>query len=192
MLPDDSTIGSEKEGYVESTIASHISDHGDGPELLPEDRPSTEIQDPEETYPEGGLRAWLVVLGSWMALFSSLGLMNTMATFQTYIATNQLQGYSAGTIGWIFSLYAFLCFFCGIYIGPIFDKHGPRWLVFGGTICLVASIMLMSICTGTTHVQSPSFFTASLSNMGAQHSGTFLWPLECSMGSAPRSCSPLP
>jgi hypothetical protein len=102
----------------------------------------------KETYPEGGLQAWLVVLGSWMALFSSLGIMNTMATFQTYIVRNQLAQNDEASVGWIFSVYAFLCFFCGIYVGPIFDKYGPRWLILAGTICLVSSIMLMSICTG--------------------------------------------
>ncbi|KAL1875694.1 hypothetical protein VTK73DRAFT_9949 [Phialemonium thermophilum] len=100
----------------------------------------------EETYPEGGRRAWLVVLGSWLALFSSLGLMNILATFQSYVSTNQLVQYSSGTIGWIFSVYTFLCFFLGIYIGPIFDKYGPRWLILSGTVCLVASLMFLSFC----------------------------------------------
>ena len=116
------------------------------PPVGPTEEPEPDPDD--EPYPEGGLRAWLVVAGSWLALFSSLGLMNTMATFQTYVMTHQLAGYSEGTIGWIFSVYAFLCFFCGIYIGPVFDKYGPRWLVLAGSVCLVASILLMSICTG--------------------------------------------
>ncbi|KAF4889564.1 Riboflavin transporter MCH5 [Colletotrichum viniferum] len=101
----------------------------------------------EETYPEGGLRAWSVVLGSWLALFSALGIMNSIAVFQTYVATHQLQGYREGTIGWIFSVYTFLCFFGGIYIGPVFDRWGPRWLVLSGTVCLVIGVMLLSICT---------------------------------------------
>lgn len=101
----------------------------------------------EETYPEGGRRAWLVVLGSWLALFASLGLMNILATFQTYVSTHQLAHYDSGTIGWIFSLYTFLAFFMGIYAGPVFDKYGPRYLVMGGTVCLAVSLMLLSICT---------------------------------------------
>ncbi|KAK1768799.1 riboflavin transporter MCH5 [Phialemonium atrogriseum] len=102
---------------------------------------------PQETYPEGGRRAWLVVLGSWLALFSSLGLMNILATFQAYITTHQLAGHDDGTTGWIFSVYTFLCFFLGIYIGPIFDKYGPRWLIFAGTVSLAISLMLLSICS---------------------------------------------
>lgn len=52
-------------------------------------------------------------------------------------------------MGWVFSVYTFLVFGCGIYIGPIFDKYGARWLVLSGTVCLVLSMMLLSICTGT-------------------------------------------
>lgn len=101
-----------------------------------------------ESYPEGGLRAWLVVLGAWLALLSSLGLMNTLATFQTYVMTNQLKDYDEGTVGWIFSIYTFVVFFGGLFIGPLFDKHGPRWLVLTGTVFVGASLMLFSISTG--------------------------------------------
>jgi uncharacterized membrane protein len=106
------------------------------------------LDDDEEDYPEGGKRAWLVVLGSWFALFSALGLMNILATFQTYVSTHQLADYDASTIGWIFSLYSFASFFLGIYIGPIFDKYGPRYLIAAGTVGLVASLMFLSVCTG--------------------------------------------
>lgn len=102
----------------------------------------------EADYPEGGLRAWLVVLGSWCALTASLGIMNTLGTFQTYISSNQLADYSDGTIGWIFSLYTFLAWFCGIYVGPLFDKYGPRWLILAGSACVVSSMMLLGICSG--------------------------------------------
>ncbi|OLN86096.1 Riboflavin transporter MCH5-like protein 3 [Colletotrichum chlorophyti] len=107
----------------------------------------TTLTSPEDEYPEGGLRAWSVVLGSWCASFSALGISNSVATIHAYISTHQLAGHSEGSIGWIFSLYMFLCFFCGIYVGPIFDKYGPKWLILSGTICVVTAQMLLSICT---------------------------------------------
>jgi MFS family permease len=105
--------------------------------------PLSEADDNE--YPEGGVRAWLVVFGCWLALFAALGLMNILATFQTYVSSNQLASYDPGTIGWIFSLYTFISFFLGIYVGPLFDKYGPRYLVMSGTACLAVSLMLLSI-----------------------------------------------
>lgn len=102
----------------------------------------------EETFPEGGLQAWLVVLGAWFALMSAMGLMNTIAIFQAYTLTHQLKGMSEGTVGWIFSIYTFLAFFCGVYIGPVFDKYGPRWLVIAGCITTVTGVICMSFSKG--------------------------------------------
>ncbi|CAG8924898.1 unnamed protein product [Penicillium salamii] len=108
--------------------------------------------DPEgNTYPEGGLEAWLVVLGSFLGLVGSLGLVNTIATFQAYIQTHQLKEYSSGSIGWIFGMFAFLTFFCGVQIGPIFDARGPRLLVFAGSIFEMAMIILVGFCTKYWH-----------------------------------------
>jgi hypothetical protein len=87
---------------------------------------SDEGEDEEPTFPEGGWQAWSVVLGSWLALFSALGIMNSLATFHTYIGSHQLAGYDEGAVGWVFSVYTFLVFGCGIYIGPIFDKVRQR------------------------------------------------------------------
>lgn len=102
----------------------------------------------EETYPEGGLEAWLVVLGAWFAMMSSMGLMNTIAIFQAYTLSHQLAGHSESTVGWIFSIYTFLAFFCGVYIGPVFDKYGPRWLVVAGCASTVAGVVATSFCEG--------------------------------------------
>ena len=102
----------------------------------------------EEIYPEGGIRAWLVVLGSFSAMVASFGLLNTIGTFQAYISTHQLSNLDQGTIAWIFSLYVFLSFFSGVQIGPIFDAKGPRILVLAGSVSLVLSMMLLGSCHG--------------------------------------------
>ncbi|KAF2100320.1 monocarboxylate transporter [Rhizodiscina lignyota] len=103
------------------------------------------------TYPEGGLQAWLVVAGAFAAMLSSLGVMNTLGVFQAYISTHQLADYDESAIGWIFSVYAFFAFFCGVQIGPIFDAKGPRLLILSGSILVVLSMMLLGICTKYWH-----------------------------------------
>ncbi len=95
----------------------------------------------DDTYPEGGLRAYSVVLGSFCGMTASFGILNSVGTFQAYLSTNQLKNETPPAIGWIFSLYAFLTFFCGVQIGPIFDAKGPRWLVFPGSVCIFAGLM---------------------------------------------------
>ena len=101
----------------------------------------------EVTYPEGGCRAWLVVLGSFCGMLASFGLMNSIGAFQAYLSTHQLAGQSPSKVGWIFSIYVFLAFGCGLQIGPIFDAKGPRWLVMAGTVCLVAGMIGVSEST---------------------------------------------
>ncbi len=50
--------------------------------------------------------------------------MNTIGTFQAYLVPQQLAGYIEADIGWIFGLYLFMAYCCGVQTGPIFDA-GP-------------------------------------------------------------------
>ncbi|CAK7562202.1 MAG: hypothetical protein SEPTF4163_000037 [Sporothrix epigloea] len=101
---------------------------------------------PHVTFPEGGLQAWLVVFGSFSTLVSVFGIINTASVFESWFATHQLAEYTASEIGWVFSLYLFLVFFVGIQVGPIFDRHGPRYLVALGSVMSVTSVMLLGFC----------------------------------------------
>ncbi|KAF2017620.1 MFS general substrate transporter [Aaosphaeria arxii CBS 175.79] len=105
----------------------------------------------EVSYPEGGLEAWLVVLGSFLGAFIAFGMMNTIGIFHSYLGENQLKDYSESTVGWIFSVFVFLSFFCGIQIGPIFDAHGPKLLVATGSALMVATSFLLGVCTQYWH-----------------------------------------
>ncbi|KAF6824988.1 MFS monocarboxylate [Colletotrichum plurivorum] len=114
------------------------------------DRPSYAGHDastvPELTFPEGGLKAWLVVFGSFCAMLSVFGLINSAAVFESYFSEHQLADHSPSQIGWIFSLYLFIVFFVGIQVGPLFDNYGPRGLVVAGGLCISASLLLLSLC----------------------------------------------
>ena len=103
------------------------------------------------TYPEGGLQAYLCVFGSFCGLMAALGMMNSIGTYQSYISQHQLRDSSESDIGWIFGIYAFLSFVAGLQIGPIFDALGPRWLIFAGSIILLLSQLLLGICTAYWH-----------------------------------------
>ncbi len=124
------------------------------------------------TYPEGGLHAYLCVFGSFCGLMAALGMMNSIGTYQSYVSQHQLKYSSESDIGWIFGIYAFLSFFAGLQIGPVFDALGPRWLVFAGSVILLVSNLLLGICekywhfllvfgvlggVGTSLIFSPSF-----------------------------------
>ncbi|GAB1312224.1 Major facilitator superfamily domain-containing protein [Madurella fahalii] len=108
---------------------------------------ASSVSDVDERFPEGGIRAWFIVLGCWLGLFASLGLMNILAAFPPYISTNHPLQPSTGAVGGIIGGYTFLNLSLGIYVGPLFDKYGPRWLILAGTVCLVASLLLVNIST---------------------------------------------
>lgn len=120
-------------------------------------RSTTPPEPPCETYPEGGLRAWLVTFGSFCGMGSVFGLINSAGVFEAYFKANQLADHSHSQIGWIFSLYLFLVFFVGIQVGPIFDYYGSRFLVAAASVLIVGSLMLLSISKGKplTRVGSP-------------------------------------
>ncbi|OAA45070.1 Major facilitator superfamily domain, general substrate transporter [Metarhizium rileyi] len=144
VLHDGEAAYSAEDGNTDAVAGSNAGHQGNKLE-----KKATQVSTAasyEETFPEGGLRAWLVVVGAWFAFMSAMGLMNTIAIFQAYTLSHQLKGHSEGTVGWIFSLYTFLAFFCGVYIGPVFDKYGPRWLVISGCITNVTGVVCMSFC----------------------------------------------
>ncbi|ETS81753.1 hypothetical protein PFICI_06755 [Pestalotiopsis fici W106-1] len=99
------------------------------------------------TYPEGGRDAWLVVLGAWCGLTASLGIYNTSGVFEVVISQVILPQDSASTLGWLFSIYAFVTWICGVQIGPTFDAIGPRALITAGSICTLVGIFMLSFCT---------------------------------------------
>ena len=73
----------------------------------------------------------------------------TIGTFQAYLVTHQLSEYTEAEVGWIFGLYLFMAYCCGVQGGPIFDAIGPRHLNIVGSVCLAASMFLLEFCHRT-------------------------------------------
>jgi MFS family permease len=72
--------------------------------------------------------------------------MNTMGAFQRHISQYQLHNHSDGDIGWIFGIYAFLSYFCGLIVGPLFDKYNARWLIAAGGAGVSTVMFLAGSC----------------------------------------------
>lgn len=68
-------------------------------------------------YPEGGFKAWSVVLGAWCAMVPSMGLLNTLGSLHAWTSTHQLSNYSQSSVGWIFGAYAFFLYVSGAQVG---------------------------------------------------------------------------
>jgi len=92
--------------------------------------------------PDGGFHAWLVCLGTFCALISSFGWLNSVGVFQAYYQTHFLQSYSSSTISWISSVQVFIIFGGGVLFGKLFDDYGPRWLLVVGTFLQVLGLVM--------------------------------------------------
>ncbi|KAL6711198.1 hypothetical protein ACN47E_005729 [Coniothyrium glycines] len=104
------------------------------------------IVDAEDDFPEGGLRAWLVVASAFLMLLPSFGFMVSIGTLQDYWGQHQLSYMTARDIGWIPSVLVYLSLALGIWVGPLFDRYGPRWIALTGSTLYLLMIFLLAEC----------------------------------------------
>lgn len=103
-------------------------------------------QGADDTFPDGGTRSWMVIVGSFSVLMVTYGMMNSTGVLQNYFATHQLADYSASAVGWIPGLFTFFGLALGVQIGPIFDRYGPTGILIAGTGCYIAGLLLLAEC----------------------------------------------
>ncbi|KAJ4305390.1 hypothetical protein N0V90_000921 [Kalmusia sp. IMI 367209] len=96
--------------------------------------------------PNGGLTAWLQVLGAFFLFFNTWGIINTFGSYQAYYETDLLTSSSPSAISWIGSIQAFLLLVVGTLTGPIYDRGHFRTLLIGGSFLLVLGQMMLSLC----------------------------------------------
>lgn len=103
---------------------------------------------PEKSpFPEGGLSAWLVVVGAWACFFSSYGFVTSTGVFQNYYESHFLQDNSPSEISWILSIQAFFISLLAPFAGAFFDRNGPRLLVGLGSVLVVLGLFTLSAST---------------------------------------------
>lgn len=90
--------------------------------------------------------ALFVLLGCSCTGFAGLALINCPGSLQAWISEHELSTESVARLGWIFGFYAFMSFFAGIQIGPIFDAYGPRGLILVGSTLMLATYLILGIC----------------------------------------------
>ncbi|KAH4055415.1 hypothetical protein HBI37_021500 [Parastagonospora nodorum] len=95
--------------------------------------------------PNGGLKAWLQVLGSWMLFFNTWGILNTFGVYQTYYESGVLFKTTSSNIAWIGSIQALAMLATGAFAGPLYDRGYFRWLLIVGSLGVVLGHMLLSL-----------------------------------------------
>ncbi|KAI0087080.1 MFS general substrate transporter [Irpex rosettiformis] len=107
---------------------------------------------PIESYiPDGGLQAWLVVLGGHTSTFAAFGFINAWGVFQEYYEQNLLREESTSKIAWIGSIQYALVFMPGLLVGRLLDQgyfRVPYTLASAG---LITATFLIAQCTKYWH-----------------------------------------
>lgn len=104
--------------------------------VLPQPREDDEANFPPEDlssldqYPDGGWRAWLVVLGAWCALVPAFGIVNTIAVLEEWLSEHQLKDHPKSSVSWIFSLWIFFFYLGGVQVGMLVSPSSRRGLAF--------------------------------------------------------------
>lgn len=96
-----------------------------GSDLAPSSLKAEEDLQETDEFPDGGLKAWLVVAGTFSSLFCTLGFSNSFGVFQTYYKLRVMPKEGFDDIAWIGSIQFFLIFAVGVVGGPLFDRYGP-------------------------------------------------------------------
>ncbi|KAL6244128.1 hypothetical protein RBB50_008998 [Rhinocladiella similis] len=96
--------------------------------------------------PNGGVQAWLCVVGGFCCQFCSFGFVNACGAFQLYYETDLLKNYSSSAISWIVTIQIFLMFFLGTVTGILVDAVGPRPVVAAAGFLSLLGICMLSLC----------------------------------------------
>ncbi|OCL04162.1 MFS general substrate transporter [Glonium stellatum] len=113
------------------------------------------IRDPENnsastpaqlpTAPDGGLHAWLKVLGGFLVYINIWGFTLSFGAFQAYYQHELLASSSASAISWIGTVQAWLLILVGVLSGPLFDLGYFRYMLYIGNFLVVFGIMMLSL-----------------------------------------------
>ncbi|OBZ67648.1 Riboflavin transporter MCH5 [Grifola frondosa] len=104
-----------------------------------------------DEFPEGGLRAWLVVLGVTCGMCATFGFVNAWGVFQAYYTENLLRGTDPSTIAWVGSVQYALVFMPGIAFGRLFDMGHLRVPVITASVLLFVATFVTAECTEFWH-----------------------------------------
>nr|QFR37123.1 MFS transporter [Cyberlindnera americana] len=91
-------------------------------------------------FPEGGLKAYLTVFGSFMGLIPAFGMINSVGAIEAYVSVHQLADVSTSTVSWIFSIYTFIAYSSCIFSGTFFDRKGTFRPMLIGSIAFCAGV----------------------------------------------------
>ncbi|KAH7924748.1 MFS general substrate transporter [Leucogyrophana mollusca] len=97
--------------------------------------------------PDGGFKAWSVVVAIALCTFSTFGYVNAWGVFQAYYEENLLSDSTPSNIAWIGSVQYALCFLPGLVTGRLFDLGYFKIPYFIASCLVILCTFLIAECT---------------------------------------------
>ncbi|KAK0432023.1 major facilitator superfamily domain-containing protein [Armillaria borealis] len=95
--------------------------------------------------PDGGLRAWMTVVGAFLVVFCSSGYVNCYGVYEDYYVREILSDHSSSRISWIGSVQILGLGSLGIYSGFAMDQGHFRPVMLAGSALLVFCLFMTSL-----------------------------------------------
>ncbi|KAF9448295.1 MFS general substrate transporter [Macrolepiota fuliginosa MF-IS2] len=164
---DGTKVVSTRSSDTDLSVATEKK-RGQGSNIAPEEG-RVEAANVEDDFPDGGLRAWLVVVGAFCNAFATVGYVTSWGVrvidysvipsdtniyaqiFQEYYEKNLLENYSPAVISWIGSIQYALIFMPGLVVGRLFDIGYFRITFMLSSALLITSVFLGAQCTKYWH-----------------------------------------
>ncbi len=103
------------------------------------------LYDPYEDYPEGGLKAWSVILGAFFCVFWTFGLANSFGVLQSFYSREYIPDRTQSDIAWIGALNYFFIYVMGLPCGRLLDLGLFKPTLAFGVVWWVFSMMMVSL-----------------------------------------------
>ncbi|KAK2832019.1 hypothetical protein FQN49_006934 [Arthroderma sp. PD_2] len=117
----------------------------DGPVLV--EKQAATVKPLDRVPPDGGVKAWACVAGSFLLQFCSFGYVNACGIFQLYYQQTMFRGQSSSSLAWITTLQVFLLFLFGPAVGKLIDVYGCQRMLPPFSILTVFAVCMLSLCT---------------------------------------------
>ncbi|KAG8737781.1 hypothetical protein FRC10_007808 [Ceratobasidium sp. 414] len=147
ILGDEVDMSAEEKTIIDGE-AGHQRRHEMASVDVPPDSEELEKEKTawDDDFPDGGLRAWLVVAGGVCVTFGTFGFVNTWGVFQAYYQETILSDVAPSTIAWIGSIQYALVFLPGLITGRMFDLGHYRIPQISATVLLLVAAFLTPEC----------------------------------------------
>ncbi|KAF8916732.1 major facilitator superfamily domain-containing protein [Mucidula mucida] len=98
----------------------------------------------EDSFPEGGKKAWLTLFGVWLVQFSTFGYTNAYGVYNDYYVREfMVDKYSSSQMSWVGSVQLMLVLSVGLATGRLFDiGYFYHLMIFGGLLFIFSLFML--------------------------------------------------